>query len=432
MSTVAKFLRVCTRVIVLTALALALGLAGAVLAGPGGSKNVQGVIDFEGALLSAGDIISELSAENGVSGKIRGVIKVFASNGASPADIGTPNEAFKFKPLPGSPIPGPGVGDGGFPSNRVSEGFILIPTEDFDSSDPDDADRGGMFADFDFSMVNDGTSDSVTINSVSILDVEEEQGEGGTYVEFWTDGTMPPVDSPSDMFSITPMSDNGRTDIEKIKLEDVNFMRINMNGSAAILSIVFGAREEGTCWATSGGFQNAGFQAGAKDFTFGGNAGPPPSGSWEVVDHNSGDNFHTNDVTVVGCLVNENLTGPEQPGGKKGFEENVLNFKGTGRLREGDGTTTEDLAHRGCVIDAGEPSGKQGLDKDYYEIVVCKSGVADCTAGSGLCNAESMPGEFTPPGPQGSCNGLGGDVIFAACGLLDGGNMQLHPPTGKN
>jgi len=149
------------------------------------------------------------------------------------------------------------------------------------------------------------------------------------------------------------------------------------------------------------------------------------------VDHVTGDNFHSNDVEVVGCEIIDALTGPEQPGGKKGFQENLLHFRGTGRLRDGDtGTTLDGYSFRGCVIDAGEPAGKQGLNTDYFEIVVCDIGQT-CTLGSGRCSTTTTQADLDAPGPQNTCNALGSSVVFAACGALDGGNVQLHPPTGK-
>ena len=147
------------------------------------------------------------------------------------------------------------------------------------------------------------------------------------------------------------------------------------------------------CWITTGGFQNAGATAGSKDYTFGGNVGPPPRGSWEVVDHNTGDNFHSNDVHIVSCDVIQ-LTGPDQPGGKKGFKINQASFEGTGRLNHVDG-----YIFTGYVQDAGEPQGKKGNDQDYFSITV------------------RDPDSF--------------EIVFEASGMLDGGNVQIHPPTGK-
>jgi hypothetical protein len=151
--------------------------------------------------------------------------------------------------------------------------------------------------------------------------------------------------------------------------------------------------EPGSCWITSGGFHNAGIQAGSKDFTFGGNVGPPASGSWEVIDHNTGDNFHTNDVHITDCSVVDR-TGPGQPGGKKGFAINRADFEGTGSLNHVDG-----YPFVGYVLDGGEPAGKKNKDKDHFSITV-----------------------YDPTMTV---------VVFEADGDLDGGNVQIHPPVGK-
>lgn len=150
----------------------------------------------------------------------------------------------------------------------------------------------------------------------------------------------------------------------------------------------------GSCWITTGGFHNAGDSSGSKDYTFGGNVGPPPRGSWEVVDHNTGDNFHSNDVHIVSCKKIR-LTGPGQPGGKKGFKINQANFEGTGRLNGIDG-----YPFTGYVQDAGEPHGKKAYDKDAFSITV------------------------RDPDTN--------EIVFEASATLDGGNVQIHPPTGKN
>lgn len=147
------------------------------------------------------------------------------------------------------------------------------------------------------------------------------------------------------------------------------------------------------CWITTGGFHNAGSQAGSKDYTFGGNVGPPPRGSWEVVDHNTGDNFHSNDVHITSCEV-INRTGPDQPGGKKGFKINKASFEGVGRLN-----LVEGYPFTGWVEDAGEPQGKNANDQDFFAISVRDP--------------------------------ITNEIVFEASAVLDGGNVQIHPPTGK-
>jgi hypothetical protein len=151
------------------------------------------------------------------------------------------------------------------------------------------------------------------------------------------------------------------------------FNPASMDWVAAGLSIETPAPDD--CWITTGGYHNAGEQSGSKDFTFGGNVGPPPRGS-------------------LSCDVIQ-LTGPDQPGGKKGFKINQASFEGVGRLNFIDG-----YPFTGYVQDAGEPSGKKGNDQDYFAITVRDP----------ITNA----------------------VVFEASATLDGGNVQIHPPTGNN
>jgi hypothetical protein len=167
----------------------------------------------------------------------------------------------------------------------------------------------------------------------------------------------------------------------------------NLPASLVWLASGFSVQPVGDCWITTGGFHNAGVTAGSKDYTFGGNVGGPPRGSWEVVDHNNGDNFHSNDVHITSCEIIQ-LTGPDQPGGKKGFNINRANFAGTGRLNGVDG-----YPFTGYVNDAGEPQGKNANDKDSFSITVLD--------------------------PNTSA------VVFEASATMDGGNVQIHPPNGS-
>ncbi len=351
-------------------------------------------IDFEG--IAPGTILDEVSEGSGITGNLNGVqVDVFGSNpdfsagtnaavvfdSANPTggdvDLGTPNEVFG----------GPGVGAGGETSNDTALGNVLIVAEnlvDSDSDDlvddPDDADLAGAYLEFRFSK-------KVTVNSVTIMDVEREEGEDGTFLVLSGPGI------PTSLIAIPPTGDNGVVTIDGIGLAGVKTLRVQLNGSGAVSSVVVNAGEERVCWITTGGFQNAGVQSGGKDFTFGGNVGPPPSGSWEVIDHVTGDNFHSNDVHIDSCDTID-ATGPEQPGGNKGFVINRAFFSGTGRLNGEDGFPFD-----GFVIDAGEPSGKNGNDKDQFAITVRDP--------------------------------ITSVVVFEAIGELDGGNVQIHPPVGN-
>ena len=361
------------------------------------------VLDFEG--LTAGTIPHQLTAGAGLTGDAPGVVGVRGTSvmfgaGVNCAvvfdsshptggdwDLGTPNQFYG----------GPGIGSGGL-SNRKELGNILIIGEDLVDvapadglvDDPDDADLVGSHIDFDFSAAGVITKkkpiSTVTVNSLVVLDVEAEQGEAGTFVELWGPGL------PVNLIAIPPTGDNGAIRLVGIDLAGVSNVRVNLNGSGAVDEVVFDEDVPtggGFCWFTTGGFLNSGLQSGGKEYTFGGNVGPPPSGALEVIDHGTGDNFHTNEVHIVDCLTIPG-TGPGQPGGKKGFTTNKALFEGTGRLNGVKG-----FPFTGFVVDSGEPAGKKANEPDYFEIDVRDP----------LTNA----------------------TVFFASGHLDGGNVQLHP-----
>jgi hypothetical protein len=336
------------------------------------------------AIPSGGGYIQVLGYNPALGDVNAAVIFDSANPTGGDVDLGTPNEAFG----------GPGIGAGGTVSNDTALGNLLIIDEsltDTDSDglvdDPDDTDEHGVLFEFDFKPLTHNNKGEVTINSVTVVDIEREQGEDGAFIE------LSGKDIPTALIGIPPTGNNGVHTIDGIALEGVQMMRITLNGSGAIESIVFDDEQPGTCWITTGGFHNSGIQSGSKDYTFGGNVGPPPSGSWEVVDHNTGDNFHSNDVQITECVVIPG-TGPQQPGGKKGFEINQAFFEGTGRLNGVHG-----YPFTGYVIDGGEPANKKGNDPDYFQIVVYD------------------PDTWA--------------VVFEASGELDGGNVQIHPPNGS-
>ena len=353
-------------------------------------------MDFEG--LPAGTVIYQLSAGAGMSAGFPGIVKVTGYSaqfgpGTNPVlifdssdptggdvDLGTPNQAYG----------GPGIGGGGA-SNDTAYGNVAIIAEDLVDDDddglvddPDDGDLKGSFMEFSFTKPGK-KGFTVTVNTLSFMDVEKEQGEGGTFVELSGPGL------PTNLIAIPPTGDNGVATVEGISLAGVNKMRVNFNGSGAFIGGGLNQETEGHCWFTFGGFHNAGITSGGKNFTFGGNVGPPSSGSINVVNHNTGDKFHTTEVHIVDCFRVES-TGPGQPGGKQGLVENAATFAGTGRL---NGDPGYELT--GMVIDAGEPAGKKTNNKDYFKIVVTDPDNGDA-------------------------------VVFEADGYLDGGNVQLHPP----
>jgi len=240
----------------------------------------------------------------------------------------------------------------------------------------------------------------VTVKSITVVDIERKQSAGGAFIDLFV------PDGPSSLIAIPFTGDNGVLTIGGINLAGVQEMRVTLNGSGAITSIVVeggGGKpggpgkppkppkpEPGPCWFTFGGFQNANMVSKGKDFTFGGNVGPPPSGVLTVNDQTTGDKFHAYQASIVECLE-INTTGPGQPGGKKGLTTNKAVFQCEGRLNKVDGYPCD-----GWVIDGGEPGGKKGNAKDEFHIFVYDPNDLDT-------------------------------IVFEATGELDGGNVQIHP-----
>jgi hypothetical protein len=367
-------------------------------------------VDIEG--LPAGTIVTELSVGAGISGCAEtGTIGVESQNtlfsseaaivfdsdcpvipdpfsdcGPADLDLGTPNETFG----------GPGVGAGGEAGqpfeNDTALGKVLVLAKDkVDSNDdglvddPDDLDAPGYF-DFDFSTFTTGNK-GVQLDAVTLLDIEFDEGESPAEIVL-TRKAGPPV-----VLTQVDTGNNGVTTIEQIGIEDVTSMRVNLKGSSALAGFVIDSPElVRSCWATFGGFHSA-FTGPSDDkiASFGGNVGPPPSGHLNIVKHATGEHLRISDVVVESCVVDEavcpNSGGPGQPGGKKGFDINRLNFVGTGDL---DGV---DVPVSGSIIDCGEPQGKKAVDHDQFIVIA--------------------------------------DGVVFIDDVLAGGNAQLHPPVGK-
>jgi hypothetical protein len=377
-------------------------------------------IDFEG--IAPGTILEQVSNGAGATGLTGGHIGVRGFNPHLSLDD---NAAVVFDSLnpPGidydlgstnSDFGGPGIdrdgnsatgGNAGSPYQNDTElGNVLIVNEALELADrnsdgvisgadspairTNDADLRGQFLEFDFSTLK-GVK-SVTVNSVSYMDAEIEQGESGARVELFGPGIAPEGAS----IALQPPGDNGVFSQTGIDVEGVDLMRIVLNGSGAVLGVVFEEEVNRPCWVTTGGFFNAGVTSGDKQCTFGGNVGPPPSGAFEVNFHDGpydGLRFHTNDINVVRC-EDRGSTGPQQPGGKKGLEVDTLLFECAGRLNNVDGFTCD-----GFLLDAGEPQGKKSNDHDQIQLTVYDSAGA----------------------------------VAAVCeGEMDGGNVQIHPPNG--
>jgi hypothetical protein len=107
------------------------------------------------------------------------------------------------------------------------------------------------------------------------------------------------------------------------------------------------------CWLTFGGHENGLIKSGNKDNTFGGNVGPPPSGSWQHIQRNGKEevfNFHSHDAHVVSCGDNGG-EGPCHPAG----EANVIFIAGTGKYSINGGSREFDAYFDAQIDDNGEP-----------------------------------------------------------------------------
>ena len=402
-------------------------------------------LDFSG--LMAGYILDgqDLSTGHGISGDINGVVRVsgfpnpaivfdslcppnYSSGDCSgrDTDLGTPNECVPNTLInPG--FYGPGVdrdlgdGLGGecaslFP-NLVPLYNLAIVAEDLEDSngdglvdDPDDADVAGEYIEVDFSGI---AGKGVTVNCFTYID--NDQGEDDAMAFFWQHGQST-SDPPIDSFGLTALGDNGVLTICP-GIEEVETMRILLDGSGALASVLIEEEVPSDCWVTLGGFnKNTGTvtdPSGKKICTFGGNVGPPPSGSFEVNWHDgplAGSKYHTHDIEKIRC---EDLTdGPGQPGGKKGFVQDTLFFDcSDGKFNGSSGYTC-----LGYFQDNKEPQGKKNNDPDAVCIEVYDSGgnpVASCGVG---CDPENGDPD------------LGGGWMDSP---IDGGNVQIHPCNGN-
>lgn len=192
------------------------------------------VIDFES--YSAGTILSEVTSKNGV-----GPVKVYGQNARFPDkgnaamifdsgrptgqdfDLGTPHQDFG----------GPGIGTGGQQGsqyeNNTALGKVLIITEDFDTSDPDDGDVRGSYFDFDFSALG-----TVSVYSMHIMDVEVTENTA-TVTFYDSDGAV-----IGNTFGLPKVGDNGVYNyLFGEGVSGVAKMHVSLNGSGAIDNIVF-------------------------------------------------------------------------------------------------------------------------------------------------------------------------------------------------
>ena len=151
------------------------------------------------------------------------------------------------------------------------------------------------------------------------------------------------------------------------------------------------------CWLTMGGFLNASMKSGNKESTYGGNVGPPPSGSWQHIERIGKEevfNFHSWDAHVLAC-GNDGNAGPCHPAG----DANWINYGGTGKYSLNGGARVGNATFTARAEDHGEPGNQPDRQggcgtPDFYRIEVRDADT--------------------------------GEIVFATEGYVDGGNVQIH------
>ncbi len=184
------------------------------------------LIDFEG--LSAGTVVSALESGNGISGNaVTGVISVHGINRMFPPDTNTAMVFDATCPPGGVPESCSGRDADLF---KPELGKVLIISEDLDSLDPDDADNIASVFEFDFSGFGSG---KVVVESTTVMDLEEAQGEGGAVIELYSEGR------DGQLIASVPIPDTGNNGMVTLPVGvgGVDFMKVIVNGSIAIDNI---------------------------------------------------------------------------------------------------------------------------------------------------------------------------------------------------
>jgi hypothetical protein len=186
--------------------------------------NPISLIDFEG--IPEGSIVDNIFWGYGVSGEfVSGSISVHGSTLNFGPDV---NAAMIFDSTcsPGGTPADCTGGDGDL--FHPEGGNVLIISEDLDSSDPDDADWEGSFYEFDYSGFGSGT---VTVDSIDVLDVEDDEGGAEIFVySGGMDGTLLAVVD-------IPFTGDGGIASVPVNVSGVDFMRVTLNGSGAITNV---------------------------------------------------------------------------------------------------------------------------------------------------------------------------------------------------
>ena len=197
------------------------------------------IIDFEE--FNVGDIVSETSPQG-----CDGTIGVFAlnphpsvpdTNAAMVFDSSNPTGGDFDLGTPNSFYGGPGISeDGDQTSNDTALGNVLIITEDFDSSDPDDSYVAGSYYEFDFSGYGNG---AVTMIGFDMLDLDPP-GAGGlsTVVKLYDAGSTLLFEKTLDYGQ-----DNAKQFVDLEGTPGVSRMVLELNNSGAIDNIKFECKD---------------------------------------------------------------------------------------------------------------------------------------------------------------------------------------------
>lgn len=193
------------------------------------AEPVEAVIDFEG--IPPGTIVDSVYSGYGISGaEIEGFVIVdgynpFFGEGVNTAMI------FDARCPPGAPEFCTGGDDDLF---QPDLGNTIIISEDLDTTDPDDADVLGAVIGFEYSQLGDGSG--AFVDSITVHDIEEEQGElEDAKIIFYHGGL-----DGEELFSVDiPHTGNGNTAIVTIGVEGVDAMRVDLAGSGTIDNISF-------------------------------------------------------------------------------------------------------------------------------------------------------------------------------------------------
>ena len=192
---------------------------------PSAAQDVA-TIDFES--LAAGTIVDTVSDGNGISGApVEGFVTVFGRRADLGLDINTAMIFDAACPPGNVPEDCTGGDDDLF---KPELGKVLIISANLNSDDPNDADLVGSFFRFDFSTWGTGT---VTVESLHVMDVEEDQNEGDAHIQLYSGG------EEGTLLKIVDIPDTGDNGLALIPVgvSGVDFMRITTNGSGAIDSV---------------------------------------------------------------------------------------------------------------------------------------------------------------------------------------------------